>query len=248
MRFFLLAIGMLLATFAFSQNAKGKTFVIKVRAPLAKCKIEFSEPYFLLEKESDIKVQVSGKNPKIRVEVKGGKILSEKGETYRLRFLSAGTVAISVFQLTDNGAKLIGTKKGDVRAPQIYFCSLATDSFTKVLRLGPCHVYAHSEFFKANLPMKKFSMLYYDEVLVNGRWQEKIDTLHSDTCRLTPEMKKRLNVFQPKTNKMYLYNLVCSLPDGSIRVLEPVELLGLRDSAAMTARPVCIFNLKKKKI
>lgn len=233
---------------AFGQSVKQKSFVIKVRAPLATCKIEFSEPYFLLEKESDIRIRVKGKNPEIKVEVKGGKVINENGEIYTLRFLSAGTVAISVFQTTENGPKLIATRKAEVRAPQIYFCGLATDSFTKILRLGPCHVYAHSDYYKADLPMKKFSMLFYDEVLENGRWKEKIDTLHSDTCRLTADMRKRLNAFQPKTNKMYLYNLVCSMPNGSIRVLEPVELLGLRDSAAMTARPVCTFNLKKKKM
>ncbi len=231
-----------------AQSVKGKTMVFKVRAPLASCKIIFDEPHFLLEKESIIKIKIKGRNPKIKVEIKGGKIVWEKDDTYKLRFFSAGTAVVSVYQITDNGTKLIGIKKNEIKAPQFFFFGLATDSFTKVLHLGPCHIYSHSEFFKKDLPVKKFDMLYYDEVLINGKWKEKIDTLRSDTCRLTPEMRKKLNAFQPKTNKMYFYNLVCSMPDGTIRILEPVELLGLRDSAALTARPVCIFTLKRKKV
>lgn len=227
---------------------KGRTYVMKVRAPAATCTIDFPESNFLLEKESVVKISVKGRNPQIRVDVKGGKVVSQKGEAYRLRFLTPGTAVVSVFQLTDRGAKLLATRKAEVKAPQFFFCGLAVDSFTKVLRLGPCHLYAYSAHFKKDLPVKKFDMLFYDEVLVNGKWKEKIDTLRSDTCRLSPEMKRRLNQFQPKTNKMYFYNMVCSLPDGTIRVLEPVELLGLRDSTAMTARPQCIFNLKKKKL
>lgn len=243
-----LLIGILFTLALKAQQPKGKTVVMKVRAPKANCRIEFNEPYFLLEKESTIKVKLGGGNPPIRVDVKGGKVVSQKGDNYLIRFLSAGTVAISVFQLTERGQKLLATRKAEVKAPQFYFCGLAVDSFTKVLRLGQCHLYAYSTFFKVNMPLKKFDMLFYDEELIDGKWKEKVDTLRSDTCRLTPDMKKRLNQFQPKTNKMYFYNMVCKLPDGTIRVLEPVELLGLRDSTAITARPQCIFNLRKKKL
>src|ERR1051326_4097243 len=102
-----LVVWLMMMGMCVAQNHKGKTFVVKVRAPLAGCKIEFSEPYFLLEKESDIRIKLTGKNPRIRVEVKGGKIVSENGEHYTLRFLTPGPVAISVFQLTDHGEKQI---------------------------------------------------------------------------------------------------------------------------------------------
>lgn len=232
------------------QAQKGKSSVMKVRAPLASCTIRFAEPHFLLEKESVIRIRVKGRNPQIRVDVRGGKVVSQNGEEYKLRFFTPGTAVVSVFQLTDRGAKLLATRKAEVKAPQFFFCGLAVDSFSKVLRLSSWHVYAYSSYLKKNLPMKRFDMLYYDTVtdLVSGKRKERIDTLRADTCRLSPEMKKRLHAFQPMSNKIYLYNLVCSLPDGTIRVLEPVELLGFRDTAAMTARPQCIFNLRKKKL
>jgi len=246
----LLVFLLVICSICSAQRTQKKTAVFKVRAPLASCSIICNEPFFLLEKESSVVIKIKGRNPKIKVSVKGGKIISENGNTYKIRFLTAGTAVISVHQVTEHGSKLIGIKKNEVRSPQLFFCGLATDSSSKMLRLGPVsHLYAYSTYFKKNLPVNKFDMLFYEDILINERKKEKIDTLRSDTCFLTKEMKNKLNQFQPKINKMYFYNLVCKLPDGTIRVLEPVELLGAPDTAMSSAfHPSCIFTLKKKKV
>jgi hypothetical protein len=233
MRNISLVIFVCLSLMSFSQKRKGQTSVIKVRAGLAKCEI-ITEEKFLLEKESDVTIKVKGRNPQIDVRVKGCEIRSVKGDVYHLRFTNPGISVIWVYQVTDKGRKLIGIKKTDVVPPPFYFCGLKLDSASKVLKLGKVQLYAYSDHYKAKLPVNKFYMLYYKDFFLKGRQNPKpiVDTLRSDTCKLTKEMRNRLKYFQPKSDKIYFYNLYFTLPDKTIRPLEPVELQAGMDTVA----------------
>jgi hypothetical protein len=231
MRLGLASIFLFISFFSFSQKRKGQTSVIKLRAGVAKCEI-IAEEKFLLEKESDVIIKVKGRNPQIDVRVKGCEIRSVKGDVYHLRFLNPGIAVISVYQVTEKGRKLIGIRKIDVIPPSFYFCGLKLDSASKVLKLGKVQLYAYSEHYKAKLPVNKFTMLYYKDFYQRGRQNPKpiIDTLKSDTCKLSKEMRHRLKYFQPKSDKIYFYNLYFTLPDKTIRPLEPVELRATMDT------------------
>jgi hypothetical protein len=231
----------------FPQKRKGQTSVIKVRAGLAKCEI-ITEEKFLLEKESDVIIKVKGRNPQIDVRVKGCEIRSVKGDVYHLRFLNPGIAVIWVYQVTEKGRKLIGIKKTDVVPPPFYFCGLKLDSASKVLKLGKVQLYAYSDHYKAKLPVNKFYMLYYKDFSAAVRKSRKpiADTLRSDTCKMSKEMRHRLKYFQPKSDKIYFYNLYFTLPDGTIRPLEPVELQATMDTV-MNDYSV-IYLLRRKRV
>jgi hypothetical protein len=230
MRLTSLFIFILISALCFSQR-KGITSVIKVRAGLAKC--EISTPVkFYLEQESDVTIKVKGRNPKIDVRVKGCEIRSIKGDVYHLRFLNPGISVITVFQVTDRGHKVIGVKETDVVPPKFYFCGLKVDSSSKVLKLGKTHLYVYSDYYKTNLPVNKFYMLYYKDFSAAVRKSKKpiADTIRADTCKLTKAMRERLRYFQPKSDKIYFYGLYFTLPDKTIRPLEPVELQASMDT------------------
>lgn len=230
MRFIQLCIFILLATFCFSQR-KGTSSVIKVRAGLAKCEI-FAPAKFYLEQEADVTIKVKGRNPKIDVRVKGCEIRSVKGDVYHLRFLNPGICVITVFQVTDKGRKVIGVKETDIVPPKFFFCGLKIDSSSKVLKLGKMHLYAYSEYFKMNLPVNKFYMLYYKDFsnMVKKSRKPIADTIRADTCKLTKAMRERLRYYQPKSDRIYFYGLFVQLPDKTIRPLEPVELQANMDT------------------
>lgn len=216
-----------------AQTKSGRTAVIKVRAGLAKCEIEGPEK-FVLESESDVIIKVKGRNPKIDVRVKGCEIRSVKDNKYHLRFTNPGISVVYVYQVTGNGRKLIGIKKTDVVPPKFYFCGLKVDSASKVLKLGKVHLYAYSDFYQAKLPVNKFYMLYYKDFSNSVKRGRKpiADTLRSDTCKLTKAMRERIRTYQPKSDKIYFYNLYFTLPDKTIRPLEPVELGAAMDTVA----------------
>jgi hypothetical protein len=247
MRYGFFVIFLLGSFFLFAQKRKGQTSVIKLRAGLAKCEI-ITEEKFLLEKESDVTIKVKGRNPQIDVRVKGCEIRSVKGDVYHLRFLNPGICVIWVYQVTDKGRKLIGIKKTDVVPPLFYFCGLRLDSASKVLKLGKVQLYAYSEYYKAKLPVNKFYMLYYKDFSNKVRKNLKpiADTLRSDTCKLTKEMRHRLKYFQPKSDKIYFYNLYFTLPDKTIRPLEPVELQAAMDTVLNDYS--VIYLLRRKRV
>lgn len=247
MKVVIFVILLLTQLFVFSQSGKGKTSVIKVRAGLAKCEI-ITEEKFLLEKESDVTIKVKGRHPKIDVRVKGCEIRWVKGDVYHLRFLNPGISVIWVYQITDKGRKLIGLKKTDIVPPPFYFCGLKLDSASKVLKLGKMQLYAYSDYYKAKLPVNKFYMLYYKDYTMQVRKNLKpiADTLRSDTCKLTKEMRHRLKYYQPKSDKIYFYNLYFTLPDKTIRPLEPVELQAAMDT--VTNDYSVIYLLRRKRI
>ena len=241
----IIALLLLMGSFCNAQGAKGRTAVFKVRAPLATCTIVCNDLIFLQEKESIVTVKVEGRNAKTKVIVTGAKVVGQKDDSYRLRFFNVGDVIISVFQIRPNGSKLIAQRKSEIKAPRLFFCGLPVDSASKVLKLGKCHLYAWSDYWKQNLPVNKFSMLYYESINTSLR-KSKTDTLKSVTCKMTPEMRQRVVKFQPMTNKIYFYNMLCTLPDGTFRLLEPVELFASKDSTLNDLSVV--YHLKKKKV
>jgi hypothetical protein len=230
MRFLFIHI-YIFASLLCSSQGKSKTAVIKVRAALAKCEIIAPEK-FNLESETDVTVKVKGRNPKIDVRVKGCEIRSVKGNIYHLRFLNPGISVITVYQVTDKGHQIIGIKKTDIVPPKFYFCGLKVDSSSKVLKLGLVHLYAYSEVYKTKLPVNKFYMLYYKDFSASVKKSRNpiADTLRADTCKLTKAMRERLRYFQPKSDKIYFYGLYFTLPDKTIRPLEPVELQASMDT------------------
>jgi hypothetical protein len=247
MRFVFFNIFILSVLFSYPQKKKGQTSVIKVRAGLAKCEFICPEK-FLLEAEEDVTIKVKGRNPKIDVRVKGCEIRSVKGDVYHLRFLNPGISVIWVYQVTDKGRKLIAVKKTDVIPPKFYFCGLKVDSSSKVLKLGKVQLYAYSEYYKTKLPVNKFYMLYYKDfsVYVRKNRDPIADTLKSDTCKMSKEMRHRLKYFQPKSDKIYFYNLYFTLPDGTIRPLEPVELQATMDTVLNDYS--VIYLLRRKRV
>ena len=55
--------------------------------------------------------------------------------------------------------------------------------------------------------------------------------MKSDTCMLSSEMRERLLKFQPKKNFIYFSNIICLVPDGSKRLLDPIELNVVQDTS-----------------
>ena len=247
MRLVIIQILIFMCTLSFSQGKAGHTSVIKVRAGLAKCQI-ICENKFYLEKMSDITVKVKGRNPKIDVRVKGCEIMTVKGDVYHVRFINPGISVVTVFQITEKGRKVIGVKKTDVVPPPFYFCGLKVDSSSKQLKLGPVHLYVYSDYYKSKLPVDKFYMLYYKDFSGTVRKNKKpiADTLRAETCKLTSAMRERIRHYQPKSDKIYFYNLFFTLPDKTIRPLEPVELSAGMDTLLNDYS--VIYLLRRKRI
>jgi hypothetical protein len=225
-----------------SQVVNRKTMVFKVRAPISSCTVTCKDKDFTIEKEALVEIKIKGRNQKINVTIIGGRIISSNKGIYRLRFLNAGTAGITVHQLTNSGSSVIGVKSFDVKAPRMFFCGIALDSTTNSLKLKGCQFYAYSNYFKTNLPIRRFSMLYVEDATKKER-EWKADTLKSDTCRMTAAMKQKVLHFQPKSNKIYFYNIYVTIPDGTIRALEPIELL-----ATMDFDYSVIYTIRKKKV
>ncbi|TND09857.1 MAG: hypothetical protein FD123_785 [Bacteroidetes bacterium] len=221
----LLIIG---TTFCRAQTGSGKTAVFKVRAPQATCSIFTEEKFFWLEKNNIVRVKVRG-GGKIQVELTGGKIIEQDGGNYTLFFTSPGTAAISVYKFGRYGRELALTKTYEVRGPTLYFCGIKTDSTSKYLRLRGDNLYAYSDYFKQALPVLSFEMFFTGDT-VNVR-NAKPTRYKSDTCMLTKEMQYKVLHYQPKYNYIYFHNIVCEVPDGTKRILDPVRLHGIVDTA-----------------
>jgi len=174
----------------------GKTFVYKVKAPPIKYEIVCKDSDFLLEKDTYLKVKYDEKNPKPEVSVVGAKILSEKDGVYKLRFANTGDAIFSVFRNINGKQKLVAVKRMEIKPPLLYFCGIALDSSSKILRLGKCHIWAYSEHYKAKLPINKFSMLFFEDNIITKKNKKPIaDTLKADTCKLTSSMLVHLRKF-----------------------------------------------------
>lgn len=240
---------LVLISFPCSVFGQGKTFVYKVKARAIKCEIVCKEENFLLEKDSYVKLNYDESEPKPEVSVLGARILSEKDGMYKLRMLGVGTVVFTAFRTINNRQKVVAVMRKDVIPPRLYFCGIALDSSSKVLRLGKCHLWAYSEHYKTRLPINKFSMLFFEDAIITKTNKKPVaDTLKSDTCKLSKPMLHHLQKFQPNYNRMLFYNIVCFLPDGTKRVLEPFELFGYIDTLANSRRTIFTIKPKKKEV
>lgn len=215
---------LLISPFCLAQEI-GKTLVFKVRAPATECSIICQESFFWLETENPVQVKIKGaRNIKTKVEVDGGKIMYVKEDIYYIRFTKPGAAVISVYQSTKYGRELLATKKMPIKNPDVYFCSIKFDSISKFIRLTGCNFYAYSHFYKKKLDITSFEMYYIADTLLFKRKKEAPVCMKSDTCMLTSQMKKIVLGFQPKFSSIYLHNIICRVPDGSKRILDPIQL------------------------
>lgn len=216
-----------ITSFCLAQTP-GKTVVFKVRAKASECIIACKNTFFLLEINNPVIIKVKGKNKKIDVKVTGGKVMSTEGDTYFVRFTRPGPGLISVYQNTPAGRKLIATKMQVVKSPSIYFCGIKMDSTSKYIKLKGTNFYAYSDHYKKEMPVISFEMYYVDDTTVKKMEPVK---MRSDTCMLSAEMKKRILNFQPRFNYIYFHNIILGVPDGSKRLLDPIELNVVVDTA-----------------
>lgn len=198
------------------------TVVFKVRSQATQCKIVCKNSFFILEINNPVEIKLKGRNKNVVVVVSsGGKIMSTEGDTYNIRFLRPGTAVISVYQYTPSGRKLLATKMQEVRAPDVFFCGIKMDSSSRGIKLNGTNFYAYSSYYKEMMPMASFDMYFVDDIKA-----KKIVPINmkSDTCMLTADMRNRVLRFQPKHNYVYFYNIILTVPDGSKRMLDPIEL------------------------
>jgi hypothetical protein len=243
MGFRIFFISLFIASFCSAQQ-QNKTLVFKVRAQPTECSIICKEP-LLLEMNNPIQVKVTGRNKNIKVVIPGGQIMSQKNDVYFVRFLRPGAMVISVYLNTPKGRILIATQQQLVKNPPVYFCGIEIDSSSKYLNLRGTQFYAYSEYYKKKMPVTSFEMYYVDDTLV-----KKIDPviLKSDTCILSPEMKRKVLTFQPKHNYMYFYNIICQVPDGSKRILDPVEFHIEDAEPHEYGKMKLVYSLRRKKL
>jgi hypothetical protein len=188
-------------------------------------------------------ITVKGRNKEIYVKVSGGEVVSQEGDTYFIRFLRPGAGAISVYQNTSIGRKVVAAKMQMVKNPEIYFCGIKMDSTSKRIKMTGMNFYAYSDYYKQNMPFASFDMYFVNDTTV-----KKIEPVEikSDTCMLTSDMKKKILNFQPRFNYIYFHNIVCRVPDGSKRILDPIELKVIIDTTNREKLSL-IYSVRKKK-
>jgi hypothetical protein len=231
-----------------SDAQQGASLVVKVRAPAAKCRISTKQSYLLLEINNPVRIQVEGRNKEVQVVLSEGKIKSVEGDTYYMQFPRAGMVLISVYQQTSSGKKLIATKKMEVREPTVYLCGIKTDSTARGIKLTGTNFYAWSDHYKKEMPIVSFEMYFIkDTSIKKGPDMTKPVAIKSDTPMLTAEMKKIILSFQPKFSYIFFHKIVCQVPDGSKRLLDPVELNVLVDTTNKEKMSL-IYSVTRKKL
>lgn len=236
---------LLITTFCRAQ-VPGKTLVFKVRTPKTECTILTDKDHFWLETENPVQVKIKGaRNIKTKVEVTGGKIMSVKGDIYYLRFTKPGPAVINVYQITGFGQELLSTKKMQVKNPDVYFLSIKLDSISRFIRLLGSNIYAYSHYYKKRMEITSFDMYYIEDTSTYLRKKVPPVRMKSDTCMLTAEMKKRILSFQPNYNSIYLHNIICRVPDGSKRVLDPI-VLTIGVDTTNKEKLSLIYSIKKK--
>lgn len=238
-----IAILFFITTFCQAQTP-GKTVVFKVRSQATQCKIVCKNAFFFLEINNPVEVKIKGRNKNISVEVSnGGKIMSTEDDTYYIRFLRPGVAVVSVYLYTSTGKKLIATKMQEVRSPDIFFCGIKMDSSSRGIKLNGTNFYAYSSYYKQVMPMASFDMYFVDDTAA-----KKIEPIKmkSDTCMLSSDMRNRIIRFQPKQNYIYFHNIICTVPDGSKRVLDPIELNVVVDTTN-TEELSLMYSVRRKK-
>lgn len=208
----------------FAKQVCSQTLVFKVRAPAIQCSIVTDESYLRLEIDNPVRVKIKGpENLKIHVFLTGGKIISTKGDIYYMRFTRSGAAAITVYKETQRGNVLLCTKKMEVKNPVLYFCNIKLDSVSKYIRLKGkgSGMYAYSSYYKKEMSITSFEMYYTEDT--TKRRAEPV-RMKSDSCMLSAQMKKTIMNFQPTRSSIYMLNIICKVPDGTKRILDPVQL------------------------
>ncbi|MFY9308704.1 MAG: hypothetical protein WAQ28_06575 [Bacteroidia bacterium] len=206
------------------QQLFSQTLVFTVRAPATQCSIITDESYLRLELDNPVRVKVKGPNNiKTFVAVTGGKIISVKDDIYYMRFTKPGTAAISVYKEGKYGRELLTTKKMDVKGPELYFCNIKLDSVSKYIRLkgNGAGMHAYSNYYKKDMSITSFEMFYTEDTTRRGAEPAR---MKSDSCMITQQMKNAIMNFQPKYSSIYMLNIICKVPDGTKRILDPVQL------------------------
>lgn len=238
-----------ITTFCQAQKLD-KTVVFKVRSQATQCKIVCKNSFFVLEMNNPVEVKLKGRNKNISVVVSNaGKIMSSEGDTYYIRFLRPGSAVISVYLNTSTGRKLLATKMQEVRSPDIFFCGIKMDSSSRGIKLNGINFYGYSSYYKKIMPMASFDMYYAEDSLDEERKVVVMGPtikMTSDTCMLTSIMRERLLKFQPKKNFIYFSNIICIVPDGSKRLLDPIELNVVTDTANHEKFSL-MYSVKRKK-
>jgi hypothetical protein len=201
-----------------------QTLVFTVRAPAIQCSIVTDESFLRLEVDNPVRVKIKGpENLKIHVFLTGGKIISSKGDIYYMRFTKPGTAAISVYKEGKYGRDLLTTKKMDVKGPELYFCNIKLDSVSKYIRLkgNGAGMHAYSNYYKKDMSITSFEMFFTEDTTRRGAEPAR---MKSDSCMITQQMKNAIMNFQPKYSSIYMLNIICKVPDGTKRILDPIQL------------------------
>lgn len=226
---------LLISTYCRAQQGTGSTVVFKVRTPKNTVGIYTEDSLFWLEKDNLLRVKSGNAADEFAVTVIGGKLKKQEGNNFYLLFTRPGLVAVKVYKKTKRGNLLVKTKNYEVRSPLFYFCGVRLNTTSYKINLNGDNLYAWSEYYKCKMPVKSFSMYFMEDtnrvtMQMNGRKIEP-EFYKTDTCILTQPMRKRLLKFQPKYNYIYFYDIVCEVPDGSKRLLLPIDLRVERDTA-----------------
>lgn len=230
MRSLFLIICLFLSVCCRAQTGAGKTLVIKVRAPKVSCSVFTDGDFFWLEKNNVIRVVTRGIAEPVQVLVTGGRVIAQDGERYTLFFTQQNNAVVSVYRQGASRRELLYTKKFEVRGPTLWFCGIKTDSSSYVLKLRGDNLYAWSDYYKQPLRVSSFDMVFMQDTTNKRAKKEKPEFFHSDTCMLTKAMTDKVLRYQPKYNFIYFHNIVCVVPDGTKRILDPIRLHAVNDS------------------
>jgi hypothetical protein len=222
------------------------TLVFKVRAPATECTILCDGGFFWLEIDNPVQIKIKGaKNIKTRVKVENGKIISVKDDINYIRFTKTGNTVISVYQITPRGSVLIATKKMEIKNPVIYFCDIKLDSISKYIRLEGSSMYAYSRYYKKNMEITSFDMYFIEDTTKKSRSKAPPVCMQSEANQISAQMKKMIRNFQPKYNSIYMQNIICKTPDGSKRLLDPIEL-GVDVDTTNKEKLSLIYSIRRK--
>ncbi|MCU0433793.1 MAG: hypothetical protein MUC87_10100 [Bacteroidia bacterium] len=230
MRALVLILLMLLSVICRAQTGAGKTLVIKVRAPKESCTIYADNNFFWLEKNNVVRIKTRGVSEDIQVVLSGGRIIAREGESYTLFFTQKNIAVITVYKRGAYGREVLLAKQYEVRGPVLWFCGIKTDSSSRVLKLKGANLYAWSDYFKQAMPVRSFDMVFMEDTNRRVKAKKKPELFHSDSCMLTGEMTNKVLHYQPKYNYIYFYNIVCEVPDGTKRLLDPIRLHAVVDT------------------
>lgn len=228
----LLLLFLIPTVFCRAQQGTGKTAVFKVRAPKTECTIYSDADFFWLEKNNEIRIRIKGRPVKLFVEIMSGKIKSQDGENYTVMFTTPGQTAVSVYKSGPYGRELLASRKFEIKGPTLYFCGIALNTTSERIDMRGDNLYAYSHLFNKPLKIKSFGMYFMEDTNRMASPKLKPIEFTSDTCMLTTEMRRKVLGFQPKYNYIYFYNIICEVPDGSKRILDPINLYVERDTTA----------------